>query len=204
MRWTETALLVAIALWAGCSDYELGKPRGRSAAPEAVGVVVNPDDMAAPVGGRSPGPPLGEGEQTKPQAAPPGAPGASASAPGPAPKSPAASGYETPMPYEAPSTKNMIREKAEVGMGKKGHYKPGIIATPLATFWRAQEAAAYKIQVPQALNLYKGMHGHFPKTQEEFVREILEPNKIKLPDLPPDHFYVYDPDTGELQVARPK
>jgi len=197
MRWTQAALLVAIAAWAGCSDYELGESRGRSAAPEAVGVVVNPDDMAAPVGGRSGDP--SSGETAKPQAAP------SDSSPQPAAKSPAAaSGYESPMPYEAPSTKNMIREKAEVGMGKKGHYKPGIVTTPLATFWRAQEAVAYKMHVPHALNLYKGAHGHFPKTQEEFVREILEPNRIKLPDLPPDHFYVYDPDTGELQVARPK
>ncbi len=188
MRWTQAALLVAIAACAGCGDYELGEPRGRSAAPEAVGVVVNPDDLAAPVGASSPRTP--PAEKTEPQ--------------GPAPKSPTPPGSEAPIPYEAPSTQNMIREKAEVGMGAKGHYKPGMITTPLATFWRAQEAAAYKIQVPQALNLYKGMHGHFPKTQEEFVREILDPNKIKLPDLPAGHLYVYDPDTGELQVARPK
>lgn len=203
MRFIQAALLLAIAAWAGCGDYDLGKTRGRSAAPEAVGVVVNPDDMAAPVGGRSPRTP--PAEKTAPQAAPPAASATSSSPRGPAPKSRTGlPGNEVEMPYEAPSTENMIREKAEVGMGAKGHYKPGMITTPLATFWRAQEAAAYKIQVPQALNLYKGMHGYFPKTQEEFVREILEPNRIKLPDLPAGHIYVYDPDTGELQVARPK
>jgi hypothetical protein len=109
------------------------------------------------------------------------------------------------MPYQPQRPpEETIRERADVGMGRKGDYRPGIITTPLSTFWRSQEAVAYKMHVPHALNLYKATNGHFPKTQEEFVREILEPNRIKLPELPEGHFYVYDPEKGELQVARPK
>ena len=82
-----------------------------------------------------------------------------------------------------------------IGITLANHVASGILV---------EEMVAYRVQVPHALNLYKATNGHFPKTQEDFVREILEPNGIKLPELPEGHFYVYDPDKGELQVARPK
>jgi hypothetical protein len=106
------------------------------------------------------------------------------------------------MPYQpTPSAQNAARKKAEVGMGRKGHYSPGIYTTPLSMRWRAEEKIIFEVKIPHALNLYRAAHGHFPKTQEEFVREILEYNHIDLPELPPGQEYVYDPQKGELQVA---
>ena len=192
MRLTRAALVLAVAVCMGCGDYEMAPSGRRSAAPEAVGVAVDPFSMAEPVQSAAP-------EAPPAQPSTPVEPGPAASATPPAaPQQPAMS-YQPQLPPE-----ETIREKAAVGMGRKGHYSPGIITTPLATYWRSQEAAAFKIQVPHALNLYKATNGHFPKTQEEFVREILEPNGIKLPELPEGHFYVYDAEKGELQVARPK
>jgi hypothetical protein len=178
MRFPLLAGLLATLTLAGCGEYEPSQPRRRSAAPEAVGVAVDPFSMGAPV------------RKQQPQKAP------VASEQGPAAKQPAS------WPDEPPP--GMVREKADVGAGKKGHYGPGFITTPLATYWRSQEMVAYRIKVPHALNLYKGMHGHFPKTQEEFEREILKPNKITLPDLPEGHRYAYDPQKGELLVERPR
>ena len=183
------AASLAVGAFVGCGDYEMGQPKGRSAAPEAVGVVIDPGAMAAPVSSPAPETPPAE-TPAQPQPA----------APQPAQQSPDAA-----MPYEPPAApEDTIREKAEVGMGRKGNYSQGIITTPLSTFWRTQEMVAYRVQVPQALNLYKATNGHFPKTQEEFVKEILTPNGIKLPELPQGHFYVYDAEKGELQVARPR
>lgn len=189
MRFPLLAGLLATLTLAGCGDYEPSKPRGRSAAPEAVGVVVDPFSMGAPVRKRQPQesvPPVSE--QGKP-----------APSPGPAAK------QQTPW-SAAPAgpPPGMVREKADVGMGQKGRYSKGFITTPLATYWRSQEMVAYRVQVPHALNLYKGMHGYFPKTMEEFEREILKPNKIKLPELPEGHRYAYDPQKGELLVERPR
>ena len=42
------------------------------------------------------------------------------------------------------------------------------------------------------------------KSFEEFEQEILNPNRIKLPDLPPDHDYSFDSEKGELIVIRPR
>jgi hypothetical protein len=148
----------------------------RSAAPEAVGVVADPFSFGAPAGASKPDASGVESDE------PP----------------------DDEVPYRPSNDENVIREKADVGMGKKGHYGKGFITTPLSTYWRSKEAIAFRIQVPKALSLYRATNGYFPKTQEEFVREILEPNQIKLPELPDDHRYVYDPETGELQVERPR
>ena len=97
----------------------------------------------------------------------------------------------------------MVREQAASGAGRKGHYSPGMITTPLSTYWRAQERITYEAQVKYALKLYRASHGGYPKTKEEFEREILVPNNVKLPELPEGHRYVYDPEKGELLVERP-
>lgn len=197
MRGTVAAVLLATLVLAGCGEYELGKPRGRSAAPEAVGVVVDPMAPAPPASARKSEAP----EPDKPTTETPGPP-----APRARQEARAAEGRPQmgAMPPAEESGQLVVREKAEVGMGKKGHYSPGFITTPLSTFWRTKEMVAYRIQVPQALKLYRGMHGYYPKTQEEFEQQILKPNGITLPELPEDHRYVYDPEKGELLVERPR
>ena len=88
----------------------------------------------------------------------------------------------------------VVREKAVVGVGKKGRdYEPGLITTPVAVYFRGPQMMAFKIQIPHAMNIYRGVNGHFPKSHEEFMQKIIKENQIQLPDLPPDEHYVYDP-----------
>ncbi len=183
MRLALAAIILGALVAAGCGEYELGETGGRSAAPEAVGVAVDPMSLAEPARPKSP--------PSSPQT-----PGAKA------PGGPAPSAARTDFGAPAPEG-SVIREKADVGAGRKGHYSKGFITTPLSTFWRTQEMVAYRTVVPHALDLYKASHGHFPKTQEEFVREILTPNQVQLPELPQGHRYYYDPEKGELLVERP-
>jgi hypothetical protein len=47
-------------------------------------------------------------------------------------------------------------------------------------------------QVTHALNLYWGEHGYYPKSHEEFIVKIVEPNSIVLPELEEGQEYWYD------------
>lgn len=116
---------------------------------------------------------------------------------------------------EAESETQLV--KADVGAGKKGHYgqKGGdgnmaesaadIITVPVATLFRAKEMTAYRIQVPQALQLFKAMNdGQGPTSHEEFMEKIIKANNIPLPELPDGQEYVYDPKTEELMIRKPR
>lgn len=102
-------------------------------------------------------------------------------------------------PAETPGT---VVGKAEVGVGAKGHYSEGIILTPVATIFRAEEMLAFKVQIPQAMNLFKAEHNRPPKSNEEFMERIIKANMIPLPELPEGQRFVYDPKTQELMVER--
>jgi hypothetical protein len=71
-------------------------------------------------------------------------------------------------------------------------------------------AAEYKmtmINVTQALNLYWAPTGEYPKTHEEFMKEIIEANKIVLPVLSDDREYIYvpeEPDPTKMLQVRAK
>jgi len=92
----------------------------------------------------------------------------------------------------------VIREPVATGMGKKGNYNPGPVGTPLRSLVKTKEKIAFEIQIPQALELYKATNGEYPKTHEEFMKEIIEANGIELPELPEGHRYVYDPETHQF------
>ena len=98
-----------------------------------------------------------------------------------------------------------VREKAAVGMGEKGRgYGGGVITTPIKAMWSAREKV-FLDQMYHALDLYKADHdGHAPKTQDEFMQQIIKENHLQLPALPEGERYVYDPNTGELMVEKPK
>ncbi|MDR2706360.1 MAG: hypothetical protein LBC02_11335, partial [Planctomycetaceae bacterium] len=101
--------------------------------------------------------------------------------------------------------------KADVGAGKKGHYgqtggeqATDIITVPIATKFRAKEMTAYRIQVPQALQLYKAMNDNKgPETHEAFMKDIIKANNIPLPELPEGQEYIYDPATEQLMIKKP-
>ena len=96
------------------------------------------------------------------------------------------------------------RVKAAVGVGAKGHdYGEGIVATPIAAYFSAKERIAFDIQIPQAMQVYKATHdGHGPKTHEEFMKDIIQENRVVLPALRPGDRYLYDPAQEELMVEK--
>jgi hypothetical protein len=104
----------------------------------------------------------------------------------------------------------MIREKATVGVGKRGGEVPDqptavdIVTTPTNIYFAAQEQVVFNIQIPQALDLYKAMEGHPPQSEQEFFDNIIKANNIKLPELPAGHRYVFDPRQQQLLVEHPK
>ncbi|MGL4594151.1 MAG: hypothetical protein ACRCUY_05425 [Thermoguttaceae bacterium] len=110
------------------------------------------------------------------------------------------------------SESNVERVKADVGAGKKGHYNDGggekamdILTVPISTLFRSKEMAAYRIQVPQAMQLYKAQNdGKGPATHELFMEEIIRAQNIKLPELPDGQKYVYDPELEELMIEKPR
>jgi hypothetical protein len=170
-------------------------------------------DPPTPVAGGPPGPP------PPPGSAPPSAPPTPDSAPLPPetkfgvfagdvndlaarPSAPPAQPVSPP-PAE-PATE---RVKAEKGVGIKGRsldQHEGLLVTPAKAFFSTKERIAFEIEVPHALNLYKATEGSGPKSHEEFMEKIIQFNRIKLPQLPPDAKYVYDVETEQLMVERPK
>ena len=105
----------------------------------------------------------------------------------------------------APQQPNMVQEKAQAGVTGKGNYGgPVIVTTPISTYFQIRERAVFDIQIPQAMQLYEATNGAKPKTQEEFMRDIIQANMIKLPELPAGHKYVYDPQKGALMVEHPQ
>lgn len=98
----------------------------------------------------------------------------------------------------------VVTEKAQVGATGKGNYgSPGVVTTPISVYFQAQERLIYD-SVAYAVKLFEAEHGNKPKTEDEFMKKIIEFNQIKLPQLPPGHKYKYDPQSGELMVERPQ
>lgn len=103
-------------------------------------------------------------------------------------------------------------QKAGVGVGAKGRSLEGgsennpatIISAPAAAYFRTKEKIVFEIQIPQALNLYMAEKGRNPRTHEEFMRDIVEFNRIPLPKLPAGMVYRFDSEKGELWVIPEK
>ena len=116
-----------------------------------------------------------------------------------------ASTTETPVQPAAPPPPTTEQVKAEVGVGKKGRgYGGGIITEPIRQYFLQQDRLTFEVSLVQAMILYKADHDFKgPKSNEIFMKEIIEANSIKLPELPEGHRYFYDPKTEELMVERP-
>lgn len=110
---------------------------------------------------------------------------------------------------QAPGTE---RVEAKAGVGKQGqalnqpHMDQPLtqpLVVPLRTKVLVEQRLVFDVQIRQALDLYKATNGDFPKTHEEFMREIIDANQIKLPELPAGQRYVWVPETEKLMVERP-
>ncbi len=182
----------------GCGELDsYSRPQVR---PDRYGVVTNPEDLARPAEAASSG--------SSPMT--PAAPTSSSPAPSPppteisrpAPPSEASAPYSPPLQPPTPRP-GYVRERAGLGATGKGDYRPGILTTPLSVYFRAQERIVFESQIPHAMRLYHATNGRYPASWEEFEREILVPNGIRLPQLPPGHKYHYDPQTGQLMIEKP-
>lgn len=93
-------------------------------------------------------------------------------------------------------------QPAAVGVGAKGNYGPGLISTPASAYWKTQEKIVFEIQIPKALQLYKALgDGAGPPSHEAFMSEIIQANRIPLPELPEGQIYQYDPATEQVMVV---
>jgi hypothetical protein len=137
---------------------------------------------------------------TPPPAAPPPEAFAEAEKKPAIPQTKAPTGPVSPTPRPG-----MTIEKADVGSGEKGNYGPGIVTTPVSTYFRTQERITFYIQLPEFLRAYKFEHDFKgPKTNEEYMKEIIKKNNLRLPELPPGHRYIYDPKEEQLMVEKPQ
>jgi len=97
------------------------------------------------------------------------------------------------------------RIAAQVGVGRRGHLDPqgriSIYSSSVNAFFRTRENLTYNVQIPHAMNLYKATHGRAPRTHEEFWREIIQINNLRMPELNEGYTYEYDPQTEELYVV---
>jgi len=100
---------------------------------------------------------------------------------------------------------NLQAQKAGVGVGEKGRSLEGgsennpatLISGPAAALFRTKEKIAFEIQIPKAMSLYMAEKGRNPRNHDEFMRDIIEFNRIQLPKLPNGMLYQYLPDKGE-------
>ncbi len=89
-----------------------------------------------------------------------------------------------------------------VGTKGKDYGSPdaGIITTPISLYHYLPDRIKL-MQVTRAINLYKGFNeGKLPTSHEQFMKEIVKANQLKLPLLPTGWKYRYDPKRGELMV----
>jgi len=54
------------------------------------------------------------------------------------------------------------------------------------------------LNVDHANQLYWAEKGDWPQTQDEFMKNVIEFNQVKLPEIPADEEYCYVPEQGEL------
>jgi hypothetical protein len=104
-----------------------------------------------------------------------------------------------------------VRVEAKAGVTGKGQYGQGggekpmdIITVPIGQYFQIKERIVFEIQIPEAMKLYKAQHDdQVPATYNDFMRDIIQTNMIKLPELPSSHKYVYDAQNG-LGVEHPR
>lgn len=106
----------------------------------------------------------------------------------------------------SPDTGTIEAQEALAGVGKQGQSLRNqsdtqkILSGPLSAYLHVKQLAELEIKIPHALNLFQATHGRFPKSHEEFMKEIVEFNQIKLPELPAGAVYRFNTQEGKLWV----
>lgn len=96
-------------------------------------------------------------------------------------------------------------DPAKAGVGKQGRgYGGGIITEPIRQYFLGKQRIDLEIQIPNQMKTYKALNNDkYPADVQAYVREILEPLGVQLPELPVGEVYVYNPKNGELLVRKP-
>lgn len=103
-----------------------------------------------------------------------------------------------------------VEKKADVGATGKGEYgvtseQPmSIVTVPVSTYFKAQEMAVFRMQIPPAMKLFQASEGRYPNSEEEFMAKIIKANQIVLPKLPEGDVYFYDVQARELKIRSKK
>ncbi len=103
-----------------------------------------------------------------------------------------------------------VEKKADVGATGKGEYgvtseqAMSIVTVPVSTYFKAQEMAVFRMQIPSAMNLFQASEGRYPNSEEEFMAKIIKANQIALPKLPEGDVYFYDVQARELKIRSKK
>jgi hypothetical protein len=97
-----------------------------------------------------------------------------------------------------------IREPARAGISDPSKYDKNIATTPLTASFSINQQLIFEASIPKALEIFEGTRNRKPNSHQEFMREIITKSNIRLPPLPPDYRYVYDPERGELMVEYPR
>jgi len=80
----------------------------------------------------------------------------------------------------------------------------GYLQTVLKGGIRAEQKLSL-YTVDHAMNLYNGEHGHYPKSHEAFMKDIIEFNSIELEPLQEPYEYYYNAEDGQLyKVIKPE
>ncbi len=100
------------------------------------------------------------------------------------------------------------RVKAEAGVGVRGQRLNDprlvqMIVAPARGLFQTEQRMVFDAQIPKNMQIFEASNGRKPKSHEEFMEQIIEAGMIKLPELPTGQRYVYDPQTGELMVEKP-
>lgn len=138
---------------------------------------------------------------------PPALPSQPVPAPAPQPAVPGTPVAATPGVTPPPTMPETEQVKAQKGVGLAGRsldpYE-GAVVTPAKTLFTVRERVVFEAQIPEALKLFKATNGQGPKSHDDFMTQVIQANQIQLPGLPPGQRYVYNPQTEELMVERPR
>lgn len=126
--------------------------------------------------------------------------GGAPSRPNPAPPAP----KKQPEFIVGKRTQNVRDAGAELRSGQARQAPPRIVARdPITLTGNAYVSAIGQIaigQIQHAMDLYHAEHDRYPKDLDEFMNEIIRPQGIALPRLPPYQDYAYDADAHRLLV----
>jgi len=110
---------------------------------------------------------------------------------------------EEQTPEDADETA-MRRPADSVSFAATDQVGEGVVTTTAKAYMAAKRNVVFEIQIPQAMQYFRAEHGRVPNSHDEFMEKIIKDNLIKLPELPANHEYVYDPQAGELMVEFPQ